>query len=452
MPAPRPPAPAGLPLLGNGPSFIRDAMGTLWRAHDELGPVFSLKLGPKRMVVITGAADAQGVVNLPESTLSLRPVYRWVVPMFGEVLQAAPYEAYVDQRDMLLPALRAKNLPNYLVSMVHETGEWLDSLGDSGVFDATRGLERLSMSIAVRSFLGEDFLRRSGEYFWRQYTDLAEGMEILLPPKLPLPRLIRRDRARDRLFTLLLPKAAEARIDPDPEMYGFLAHLVSGRYADGTAVSDEDVVGLLLSLVFAAYETTAAQLAWALVLLLQHPDQLHLVTAEADDAPAVPSPGSLHAMRRLQWNLREAERLRPITTMLWRYTEKPYKVGGYSIPAGWFTVLCPPITHRSPEVYDSPGEYDPDRFSPDRDPSGRAAATLINLGGGQHRCLGARFAESEMKVVLSMLLRSHSLSLVEPDPPPSKKMGISRPASPCLIAYQRRPVAVAGPAETRWMP
>ncbi|MDH2429199.1 cytochrome P450 [Sphaerisporangium sp. TRM90804] len=438
MSAPHPPAPAGVPLLGNGPAFLRDAMGTLWRAQAQLGPVFALRLGPKRMVVVTGPADALDVVNLPESTLSLRPVYRWVIPMFGEVLQAAEYEGYVDQREMMLPALRSRNLPNYLKCMVKEAGDWLGSLGEFGVFDATRGLERLSMSIAVRAFLGEDFLLRSGEYFWRQYVDLAEGMEILLPPRLPLPRLIRRDRARDRLFTLLAPKTAEARLDPDPERHGFLATLVGGRYSDGTPVSDEEVIGLLLSLVFAAYETTAAQLAWSLVLLLQHPDQLKLVVEEADGAPEEPTPGSLHAMRRLHWNLREAERLRPITTMLWRYTEKPYTVGGYTVPAGWFTVLCPPITHRSPEVFDSPGEYDPDRFSPARDPGGRAAATLINLGGGQHRCLGARFAESEMKVVLSMLLRSYRLSLVEPDPPPSKKMGISRPASPCLIAYQRR--------------
>jgi sterol 14-demethylase len=383
------------------------------------------------------------VVSLPETTLSVQPVYRWVTPMFGEVLQAAPYDRYLAQRDMLLPALRSRNLPNYVGCMVQEVTDWITTLGERGTFDATRSLEQLSMRIALRAFLGPQFRDLAGDYFWRQYTDLAEGMEILLPPRLPLPRMVRRDRARARLFVLLMPKAAAARLDPDPHRYGFLAHLVTGRYPDGNPVSDAEVVGLILSLVFAAYETTAAQLAWSLVLLLQHRDELARVTAEVDEqlptAAYQPAPETLHRLRRLGWNLREAERLRPITTMLWRYTEQPYDVGGYRVPRGWFTVLCPPITHRSPTVFPDPDSYAPERFSPGRDPAGRVAAMLLNLGGGAHRCLGARFAEAEMKTVLSMLMRTYRLSLVDPDPRPAKKMGISRPASPCLITYEKRP-------------
>jgi hypothetical protein len=44
-----------------------------------------------------------------------------------------------------------------------------------------------------------------------------------------------------------------------------------------------------------------------------------------------------------------------------------------------------------------------------------------------------------MKTVLSMLMRTYRLSLVDPDPRPAKKMGISRPASPCLITDEKRP-------------
>jgi cytochrome P450 len=437
-----PPLLTGVPVLGNGAAFLRDAMRTLSRGERECGPVFALRLGPRRAAVVTGPRESQTVVSLPEATLSVRPVYGWVTPMFGEILQAAPYDRYLAQRDMLLPALRGRNLPDYVACMVHEVGAWITTLGERGSFDATRSLERLSMRIALRAFLGPRFPELAGDYFWRQYTDLAEGMEILLPPRLPLPRMVRRDRARARLFVLLMPKAAAARLDPDPRQYGFLAHLVTGRYPDGNPISDSEVVGLILSLVFAAYETTAAQLAWSLVLLLQHRDELARVTAEVDEqlpaAPYQPTPDILHRLRRLAWNLRETERLRPITTMLWRYTEQPYDVGGYRVPRGWFTVLCPPITHRSPRVFQDPDAYDPERFSPGRDPGGRLAATLLNLGGGAHRCLGARFAEMEMKTVFSMLLRTYVLRLADPDPQPVKKMGISRPAAPCRIAYEMR--------------
>lgn len=438
-PAPSPPPLPGIPFLGNGPAFFRDAIGTLSRGERELGPVFVMRLGPKRAAIVTGPLESQQVIGLPEDTLSVRPVYRWVTPMFGEVLQAAPYEKYLSQRNLLLPALRGRNIPDYVGCMVREVTDWIATLGEHGSFDAARSLELLSMRIALRAFLGPQFRELAGDYFWRQYTDLAEGMEILLPPRLPLPRLVRRDRARARLFVLMMPKAAAARFDPDPARYGFLATLVAGRYPGGKEPTDAEVVGLLLSLIFAAYETTAAQLAWSLILLLQHDDELAKVAAEVDEQlPDPPTPRTLHQLRRLGWNLREAERLRPITTMLWRYTEEPYHVAGYRIPRGWFTVLCPPITHRSPSVFPDPDRYDPERFSPVRDPAGRIAATLLNLGGGAHRCLGAHFADAEMKTVLSMLLRNYRLRLADTDPQPAKKMGISRPASPCRVWYERR--------------
>lgn len=448
MSLPPPPLLSGVPLLGNGPAFIRDAMGTLWRGHRELGAVFALRLGPKRAAVITGPAESQAAVGLPTTTLALRPVYRWVVPMFGEIMQAAEEGEYAQQRAVMLPAFRGPNLPNYVAAMARETADWLAALGDRGRFDATRDLERLSMGIAVRAFLGTGFRDRAGEDFWQLYRDLAAGMEILLPPNLPLPKFFRRDRARAKLFALLRPEVAAARDDPDPDRYGFLAHLAGGRYSDGRQVATDTAVGLILSLVFAAYETTAAQLAWSLVLLLQHPGDLESVIDEVDrSVPAAAdelTPNVLHRLRRLHWNLREAERLRPITTMLWRYTEQPYDVGGYTVPRGWFTVLCPPITHRSPEVFPAPDSYDPERFSPSRDPGGKAAAMLLNLGGGAHRCLGARFADMEMKTVLGMLLRRYRLQLVNPHPEPDKRMGISRPAAPCEVAYtaihEKRPV------------
>lgn len=439
-----PPALAGVPLLGNGPAFLRDAMGTLWRGHREHGPAFTLRLGPKRAAVITGPAESQAVLGFSESILSLRPVYKWLIPMFGEVLQAARVEEYTEQRAMLLPAFRAPNLPNYTAAMVAEAIEWAAELGGRGRFEATSDLERLSMRIAIRAFLGREFRDRAFDRFYELYRDIAGGMEILLPPRLPLPRMLRRDLAKRRIFALMRPAIVASRFAPDPKMFGFLAHFARAKYSDDRPVSDDTLIGLILSLVFAAYETTASQLAWTLAQLLQHPGELARVVDEIDGV--VPgdhreiTPSVVHKLQRLQWNLREAERLRPITTMLWRYTEQSYTVGAYTVPRGWFTVLCPPITHRSPDLFPDPDSYDPERFSPARDPGGRLATSLLNLGGGTHRCLGGRFAETEMKVVLSVLLSRYRLRLVDPAPQPDKRMGLSRPAAPCHVDYVSRDV------------
>jgi sterol 14-demethylase len=108
------------------------------------------------------------------------------------------------------------------------------------------------------------------------------------------------------------------------------------------------------------------------------------------------------------------------------------------VPAGWQTLLCPPVTHRVAEVFPDPDRFDPDRFSRERDTDGRAAAGLLNLGGGLHACLGARFADLEMKAVLAALTRSYEMELAVAEPKQAPGLGVARPASPCPVRYTAR--------------
>lgn len=439
--SPLPPQLPGLPAIGSGLAFYRDAVGMVRRARRDLGPVFGLRLGPKRAVMVVGAAESQEAFRLPESVLSVRPVYQWVIPMFGNVLQAAEYGEYCRQRETVLPAFRARQLGGYSTVMVDETTRWLAGLDAKGTFDAAGDLERLSMAIALRVFLGPR-LRDYGEEVFALFRDIAAGMEFFLPANLPIPRLRRRNRARKALLALLQPELARARRDPDPEEYGFLAHLVSGPHGGPAGLPLETLAGLILCLAYAAYETTAAQASWALILLLQHPKELAAVLDEVDrQLPANGDGlglGDLHKLERTRLSLLEAQRCRPITTLLMRYTEQAYRIGGHVVPAGWYTMFCPPVTHESPDVYPDPGRYDPDRFGPERDQDGRAAGSLVNMGDGHHLCVGAKFAEVEMKIVLGLLLQRYELRLRDPDPPPAKGLGIYHPAAPCLVDYRSR--------------
>jgi hypothetical protein len=51
---PIPPALPGLPVFGNLLEFNRDRYGLLQRGYDTFGPIFSLRLGPKRAAVLIG--------------------------------------------------------------------------------------------------------------------------------------------------------------------------------------------------------------------------------------------------------------------------------------------------------------------------------------------------------------------------------------------------------------
>ena len=69
-------------------------------------------------------------------------------------------------------------------------------------------------------------------------------------------------------------------------------------------------------------------------------------------------------MEYLDMALKETERMRTITSLLMRVVKEPITVGEYKIPEGWLAFICPPVTHRLPEIYSNPDTYDPLRFSP----------------------------------------------------------------------------------------
>ncbi|MFI5941655.1 cytochrome P450 [Streptomyces uncialis] len=440
MPTRPPLAPGALPLVGHAASFLRDPVAVMRSGQRAHGPVFSIRLGPKRAAVVVGVEESRAALALPESTLAVRPVYQWLRPMFGEVMQAAAPSDYLTQRAALLPAFRGRQVSDQVMSVAQDVHAWTMALGSSGRFDANRDVERLTLDIAIGLVLGTDFRVRHGEEFRALLLDVAAGMDFFLPERFPAPRLIRRNRARRALFAMLSSELNAARTEPDPERRGYFGHIALSQDESGASFDEDTAIGLALILCYASYETTAAQLAWVLVLLLQHPTHYKRVLDEVctrlPDRQDLPTLTDLRRLDLLGACLLETQRLRPATSMLTRFVAEPVTVGGYEIPRGWNTLFCPPVTHRLPDLYPSPDIFDPERFSSERDLDGRAAGQLLNLGAGVHACLGGHVADIEMRLVVTLLLRRFEMKLVDPSPAPTTKPGVSRPAGPCLIEYR----------------
>jgi sterol 14alpha-demethylase len=138
MRQPTPPALPGLPILGNLLEFNRDRYGLLQRGYDTLGPIFSLRLGPKRAAVLIGPHYHQRFFDETDHTLSMGQAYKFLVPMFGEPVgvTAAP-EDYREQRPIFLELFKSAHMEGYVQVMVQEVQAWLATLGDSGTLSWT---------------------------------------------------------------------------------------------------------------------------------------------------------------------------------------------------------------------------------------------------------------------------------------------------------------------------
>jgi cytochrome P450 len=149
---------------------------------------------------------------------------------------------------------------------------------------------------------------------------------------------------------------------------------------------DVEIRDQLMTLLIAGHETTATGLAWALDLLARNPEVM--------DRARTGGETYLRAV------VAESLRLRPVVPLAGRRLAVDLTVDGLTIPAG--TDVTPSIwlVHTRPQEYPEPYSFRPERFL-DKPPSTYA---WIPFGGGVRRCIGAAFAELEMRIVLERIL------------------------------------------------
>jgi sterol 14alpha-demethylase len=429
----------GLPLLGNFLEFRRDHDSVFKRAYQRYGPVFGIRLGPMKGVVLIGPQFHDFYFREVDRRLSVPELYRFVVPMFGDVMMAATdQERRRSHVSLLQSAFQGGRLAHYTQVMAAEAQAWLDGLGDRGEFELWDTFEPLVMRIAATVLMGPEIRARIDE-FRPLLTDLARGMEFILPPNLPLPRFYRRDRARRLLTEMLRPVLADRQRHPGAHT-DFLQTLVddAGLRAEGAEIQ----VGMALCTIFTGYITTAAQISWTLAQLLANSEYLSTVRAELDATQPAEGAGpgyqGMLASPRLEWAFKESVRLRPVMGFYARTTAEDYDIEGFRVPRGWLTMLCPGVAHRLPEIFTDPDRYDPERFAPGRAEDKKHPHALIGFSGGFYRCPGQAFGTNEAKVLLGALLSQFDLTMPAGEPAADFELGVTRPRSPCVIRYQRR--------------
>lgn len=201
----------------------------------------------------------------------------------------------------------------------------------------------------------------------------------------------------DEIDTELFAEISERRRDPaTPCRRDILSLLTVARFEDGSAMNDRELRDQLMTLLVAGHETTATALAWTFDLLLRNPAALARLTAEVDE-----DDGDEY----LRAVIAESLRIRPVVPLAGRTIASELCADGFVLAPGTNVTAAIWLTHTRPDLYPEPLAFRPKRFL-DKPPS---TYGWIPFGGGVRRCLGAAFAEMEMRVVLRCVLRTRSL-------------------------------------------
>jgi cytochrome P450 len=210
-------------------------------------------------------------------------------------------------------------------------------------------------------------------------------------------------RARARLLELLREEVTERRRAPAEDITSMM---IAARTEDGEGLSDDEIVDEMVTLLVAGHETTAIGMAWAMYDLLLDRPALVRLRAELDAHGASP-PETIARLPYLSRVCSESLRLHPIVADVTRKLTRDDVIGGMQCRRGETLLIAVTEIHRDSRLYPDPERFDPDRFERRR----FKAWEYLPFGGGDRRCIGASFAEFEMRVVLAEILTHWELGL-----------------------------------------
>jgi cytochrome P450 len=157
-----------------------------------------------------------------------------------------------------------------------------------------------------------------------------------------------------------------------------ISALVAARH-DDSRVSTEELRNLLVTLVFGAHDSTRQQLANAMVVFAEHPDQWTLL----GERPELAGQATEEVMRWL-----------PAAPTLGRFATTDVDYQGLRITKDTFVVVCATPAQRDPRVFRDGATFDI---------TATHEAATLQFGAGPHHCLGAALARAEIGEALPIL-------------------------------------------------
>ena len=385
-------------------SFLQDA-------HRRYGDMFTMKIAYEGTWVFTSDPEAvkqvftgdPRLLHAGEANIVLLPV------LGSHSVLLLDDDAHMAQRKLMLPSFHGERMRGYEGTMAEVAARELERWPAGEPIRAWPTMQAITLEVIMRTVFGVT----ESERVARLGTALREALAWLADPRRLATLAVmgaRRIAERGTLQRALQPaddliyEEIRARRDaPDlAERSDVLSLLLQARHDDGSEMSDKELRDELMTLLTAGHETTATALAWAVEALARHPAALERLRDEVDSG----SDEYLDAV------VKEVLRLRPVIALVLRRLVEPMEIGGRLLPAGVNIAPSIYLVHRRPDVYEQPRAFRPERFL--EKPPG--TYTWIPFGGGVRRCLGASFAQVEMKIVLRELVARLDIRAARPQP------------------------------------
>nr|QWK52285.1 cytochrome P450 81G1-2 [Isatis tinctoria] len=425
-----PPSPLGFPVIGHLHLLKEPVHRCLRDLSQNLGPVFSLRLGSCLAVVVTSASAAEEFLSHENDVLFANRPFTTVGEYVGynnTLVSVAPYGEHWRnlRRICTVEIFSAARLRGSLEIRRDEVRALLRTIraatsgGNSFARLELRPLlSGFTLNIVMRMVAGKRYYGEENEEAKRVLELINEMLELggftYVGDFLPILKLFDFDGYVKRVKKLgsKLDKFLQKLVDEHRGNRGktefentMITHLLTLQESQHEYYTDEIIKGLVLIMLIAGTDATAVTLEWAMANLLNHPDVL--VKAKTEINNVVSREGRLMeesdtgTCTYLNSVISETLRLYPPTPLLIPHASSDScKVGGYDIPRDTWLFVNAWAIQRDPNVWDEPEAFKPERFE-----SKTLIGKFVPFGMGRRVCPGMGLAQVVLGLALGSLIQ-----------------------------------------------
>jgi len=426
LPAPVPPA-RRLSFLEFARALRGSAIDSFAQEAFESDMVERRIFGRRLFVLNDPAAIKHILIDNAANYQKTELTRRILEPGLGKGLITSEGETWRQHRRAMSPAFDHRSIAAYAPVMTDAAedllAEWAKVPARTGV-DVSTAMMEVTLNIISRTMFSsdsDDIVTIMGRSAGRYQAEMRPNiMDMLGWPRwiaaLPRNKVAQRTLGE---FDQVIDRLIEERTrDPGAYPKDLLARLIAARDEQtGGGMSAQEVRDHVITIFLAGHETTAMAMTWTWFLLSQHPDVESKLHAELDSVLGgrAPTHEDLSKLTYARMVVEESMRIYPPVHTIGREAIADDTLAGKRVPKGSTILISPWVLHRHLKLWDNPGRFDPERFSPER-VAARPRFSYLPFGGGKRICIGAAFALAEATILLATLGQRYSLRVVPGHP------------------------------------
>ncbi|XP_021680661.2 cholesterol 22-monohydroxylase CYP90B51 isoform X2 [Hevea brasiliensis] len=327
-------------------------------------------------------------------------------------------DLHKDMRTISLNFLSHARLRTQLLrEMERHTLLVLNSWRENSIFSAQDEAKKFTFNLMAKHIMSMDPGKPETEQLKKEYVTFMKGV-VSAPLNLPGTAYRKALQSRSIILNFIQQKMeerigkmkeGEENLEGDDLLGWVLKH--SNLYG-------EQILDLILSLLFAGHETSSVAIALAIYFLEACPsaiqqlreEHLEIARAKKQSGEKELNWEDYKKMEFTQCVISETLRLGNVVRFLHRKALKDVHYEGYDIPRGWKVLPVIAAVHLDSSLFDHPQHFNPWRWL-----QTQSSHCFMPFGGGPRICAGSELAKLEMAVFIHHLVLNYQWELADHD-------------------------------------